>query len=201
MTAGTSYLEAIRRRLNLYRPKRIDGANRSAAGVLLLLYDDHGETHLLFTKRTELVEHHKGEICFPGGSQEAGDTDLFATALRETFEEVGILPAHVERTGQLDDIVSRGSNFVISPFVGFLTTSVPYHYSHADHEVDEILEVPLAHLLDESNGGVEVRRFDGQDVEIPFFRFHRHVIWGATARILAQFLGLLSDSGPQVQSG
>jgi 8-oxo-dGTP pyrophosphatase MutT (NUDIX family) len=194
MTART-YLEEVRRRLSVYRPQRIEPGGRASAGVLLLLYDVDGETHLLFTKRTELVEHHKGEICFPGGRQEAGDDDLFATAVRETFEEVGISPAHMERIGQLDDIVSRGSNFVISPFVGFLTTAAPYHYSHADHEVDEILEIPLAHLLDETNGGVELRHLDGQDVEMPFYRFHGHVIWGATARILAQFLRLLSDGG------
>jgi 8-oxo-dGTP pyrophosphatase MutT (NUDIX family) len=197
MTART-YLEEVRRRLSVYRPQRIEPGGRASAGVLLLLYDADGETHLLFTKRTELVEHHKGEICFPGGRQEAGDADLFATAVRETFEEVGIQPAHVERIGQLNDIVSRGSNFVISPFVGFLTASHPYHYSHADHEVDEILEIPLAHLLDETNGGLELRHLDGKDVEMRFYRFHGHVIWGATARILAQFLGLLSDSGKLV---
>jgi len=192
MTAGKSYLEEVRRRLNVYRPQRIEPGGRASAGVLLLLYDADGETHLLFTKRTELVEHHKGEICFPGGRREAGDDDLFATAVRETFEEVGISPAQVERIGQLDDIVSRGSNFVISPFVGFLAASHPYRYSHADHEVDEILEIPLAHLLDDTNGGLELRKLDGQDVEMRFYRFHDHVIWGATARILAQFLGLLA---------
>ena len=192
MTSATSYLEEVRRRLGLYRPQRIQPGGRATAGVLLLLYDANGETHLLFTKRTELVEYHKGEICFPGGRREPVDDDLFATAVRETFEEVGISPAHVERVGQLDDIVSRGSNFVISPFVGFLTTAVPYHFSHARHEVDEILEIALAHLLDETNGGLEIRHLDGQDVETPFYRFHEHVIWGATARILAQFLSLLA---------
>jgi 8-oxo-dGTP pyrophosphatase MutT (NUDIX family) len=192
MTPETSYLEQVRRCIGSYRPQRIEPGGRALAGVLLLLYDAGGETHLLFTKRTELVEYHKGEICFPGGRREIDDEDLFATAVRETFEEVGISPAHVERVGQLDDIVSRGSNFVISPFVGFLTVSAPYHYSHAHHEVDEILEVPLAHLLDDTNRGVELRHFDGQDVEMAFFHFHQHVIWGATARILAQFLGLLA---------
>jgi 8-oxo-dGTP pyrophosphatase MutT (NUDIX family) len=196
MTDGTSNLDQVRRLLAVHRPQRIDPAGRAVAGVLLLLYDVDGETHLLFTKRTELVEHHKGEICFPGGRREPDEEDLFATAVRETFEEVGIAPEHVERVGQLDDIVSRGSNFVISPFVGFLTVSAPYHYSHAEHEVDEVLEIPLAHLLDDANSGRELRHVDGEDVETPFYRFHRHVIWGATARILSQFLGLLSEGGP-----
>jgi len=196
MTTRTSYLEEVRRRIGRYSPQRVEPSSRSLAGVLLVLYDVDGDTHVLFTKRTELVEFHKGEICFPGGRYEAGDADLFATALRETFEEVGISTAHVECVGRLDDIVSRGSNFVISPFVGFLTTSVPYHYSHARHEVDEILEIPLSHLFDDSNSGREIRELGGQDVETPFYRFHDHVIWGATARILSQFLGLLSAEPP-----
>ncbi len=192
MTMSTSYLDLVRRAVASYQPQRIEPAGRPSAGVLLLMYDAAGQTHLLFTKRTELVEHHKGEISFPGGSREPSDSDLYQTALRETFEEIGILPEDVERVGQLDDIVSRGSNFVISPFVGFLKAAEPYHYRHADHEVDEILEVPLAHLLDLANGGREIRNLDGQEVEIVFYRFGRHVIWGATARMLSQLLGLLS---------
>ncbi|MGD0765793.1 MAG: CoA pyrophosphatase [Dehalococcoidia bacterium] len=163
------------------------------AGVLILCSDVDGETRLLFTKRTELVEHHKGEICFPGGAREATDADLYQTALRETFEEVGLHPEHVERVGQLNDIVSRGSNFVISPFVGIISAPVPYAFEHARREVEEILEVPLVHLLDDGNVTHETRELDGQMVELDFYRFGRHTIWGATARILHQLLGLLSD--------
>ncbi len=195
MTKRISYLNQIRRLLAAYQPERIRPEGRAAAGVLLLLYDVDGETHLLFTKRTELVEYHKGEICFPGGRREPADKDLFTTAVREAFEEVGINPEHVERVGQLDDIVSRGSNFVVSPFVGVLKVPAPYEYSHQEREVDEVLEIPVAHLLDDTNGGRELRRIGDEDVETPFYRFHRHVIWGATARILAQFLGLLSGNG------
>jgi 8-oxo-dGTP pyrophosphatase MutT (NUDIX family) len=194
MTSAVSYLDQVRRLLASYHPRRIEPAGRAVAGVLLLLFDVDGETHLLFTKRTELVEYHKGEICFPGGRREPEDPDLFATAVREAFEEVGINPADVERVGQLDDIVSRGSNFVISPFVGFLKASPPDEYRHAEREVDVVLEIPLAHLLDDTNGGLELRHIGDEDVETPFFRFHRHVIWGATARILTQFLGLISGN-------
>jgi len=191
MTTSESYLELARERLEAYRPQRIDPLGRPQAAVLLLLYDIDGRTHVLFTKRTELVEHHKGEICFPGGSQEEDDVDLYYTALRETFEEVGLMPEHVERVGQLDDIVSRVSNFVISPYVGFVTTATPMAFNHAVHEVDEVLEAPLAHLLDERNMSRETRRFEGEDVVIDIYRWRNHAIWGATARILTQFLGLL----------
>jgi len=193
MTSPRSCLDTIRRRVGRYQPRRIDPDGRPVAGVLILCYDVDGETRLLFTKRTELVEHHKGEICFPGGAREATDADLYQTALRETFEEVGLHPEHVERVGQLNDIVSRGSNFVISPFVGIISAPVPYAFEHARREVEEILEVPLVHLLDDGNVTHETRELDGQMVELDFYRFGRHTIWGATARILHQLLGLLSD--------
>ena len=192
-SATTSCLDKIRRQAGLHQPRRIEPNGRAVAGVLILCYDVDGETHLLFTKRTELVEHHKGEICFPGGAREAADADLYQTALRETFEEVGLRPEHVERVGQLNDIVSRGSNFVISPYVGIISAPVPYAFDHARHEVEEILEVPLAHLLDGGNVTHETRELDGQMVELYFYRFGRHTIWGATARILNQLLGLLSE--------
>jgi 8-oxo-dGTP pyrophosphatase MutT (NUDIX family) len=192
-SATTSFLDKIRRQVGLHQPRRIEPSGRAAAGVLILCYDVDEETHLLFTKRTELVEHHKGEICFPGGARETADADLYQTALRETFEEVGLRPEHVELVGQLDDIVSRGSNFVISPYVGIISAPVPYAFDHARHEVEEILEAPLAHLLDGGNVTRETRDVDGGKVELYFYRFGQHTIWGATARILHQLLGLLSE--------
>lgn len=191
-----SFILQLREKLRQLPPRRIAPEGRPSAGVLLLFYDLNGETHLLFTRRTDLVEHHKGQICFPGGSQEATDPDLLCTALRETFEEVGVQPEHVEPIGQLHDIVSRGSNFVITPYVGVVHTPLPYPFAHAQHEVEEILEVPLAGLLDEANVIREAQRMEGEDVETLSYRFGDHVIWGATARILRQLLELLSGDRP-----
>jgi len=186
-------IEQIREKVGAHKPQRIRSGGRPLAGVLLLFYDIAGQTYLLFTKRTHLVEHHKGQVSFPGGAQERGDPDLTHTALRETFEEVGVEPGDVELVGQLNDIVSRVSNFVISPHVGIITAPLPYSFNHARQEVEEILEVPLDHLLDEANVVHEVRRLEGKDVEMDSYRFGEHVIWGATARILRQLLDLLSS--------
>jgi 8-oxo-dGTP pyrophosphatase MutT (NUDIX family) len=186
-----SFILQLRERLKQHQPSRIVPAGRPSAGVLLLFYDLNGETHLLFTRRTDLVEHHKGQICFPGGSQEATDPDLLCTALRETFEEVGVRPEDVEPIGQLHDIVARGSNFVVTPYVGVVRTPLPYPFAHAQHEVEEILEVPLAGLLDEANVIREVQRIEGEETEGISYRFGDHIIWGATARILRQLLELL----------
>jgi len=191
LSPGPSFIEEIREKLRAHEPRRIPPEGRPPAGVLLLLYDVGGRTHLLFTRRTHLVEHHKGQISFPGGAREEGDPDLLYTALRETCEEVGVRPEDVEPIGQLDDIVTFGSNFVVSPYVGVLFVLAPYPFDHARHEVEEVLEVPLEHLLDSGNVVREVRRVGEHDVEMQSYRFGDQVIWGATARILKQFLDLL----------
>jgi len=193
---GPSFIEQIKEKLRAHEPRRIPPEGRPPAGVLLLLYDVDGRTHLLFTRRTDLVEHHKGQICFPGGAREEGDSDLLRTALRETSEEVGVRPEDVEPIGQLDDIVTFGSNFVISPYVGVLFVPPPYPFDHARHEVEEVLEVPLEHLLDSGNVVREVRRLGERDIEMQSYRFGDQVIWGATARILRQLLDFLAKEGP-----
>jgi len=189
---GASFIEEIREKLRAHEPRRIPLEGRPPAAVLLLLYDVDGRTHLLFTRRTELVEHHKGQISFPGGGREERDPDLLYTALRETCEEVGVQPEDVEPIGQLDDLVTFGSNFVVSPYVGVLSGPAPYPFEHARHEVEEIIEAPLEHLLDSGNVIHEVRRVGEQEIEMQSYRFGDQVIWGATARILKQLLDPLS---------
>ena len=94
------------------------------AGVLIPMYEKDGEHFVIFTLRTETVEHHKGQISFPGGAFNPGDENLLDTALRESFEEIGLFPSDVEVMGELDDQVTV-SNFRITPFVGF----IPYPYT------------------------------------------------------------------------
>jgi len=175
-----------------HQPRRIQPEGRPEAAVLILIYDKRGEPHALFTLRTYLVETHKGQISFPGGAADPDDDDLRFTALRETFEEVGVRPEDVEVAGQLDDWVSI-SGFVVSPFVGFLRR-VPYRFRPNRQEVAELIEVPLSHLLDDSNVTEEVRHVDGRDVLMHSYVFKKHVIWGLTARILRQFLDLLAPA-------
>ena len=182
----------IRDRLSRYEPSYIDDDSLTRAAVLLPLYENVGETHVLFTRRSELVEHHKGQISFPGGMKDGSDTDLRTTAKRETFEEIGVSMDHVDIFGQLDEMVTI-SNFLVRPFVGLITEPGPYPFVHSEVEVAEILEVPLGHLRDEANVVVEPRTYQGRDMLAYSYRFGEHLIWGATARILHQFLELLTD--------
>jgi 8-oxo-dGTP pyrophosphatase MutT (NUDIX family) len=173
--------------LALYAPREVAAEERPRAAVLVPLYYSHDELHVLFTKRSDLVEHHKGEIAFPGGGYEAVDVHLVATALREAEEEIGLRPADVRVLGRLDDIVTT-SAFHVSVYVGEVITAVPYAWCYQEDEVACLLEVPLAHLLDGSNlVEFELER-RGEVVLRQGYRFGEHIIWGATGQMLRNFL-------------
>ena len=157
---------------------------------MLLLFHKDGEYHVLLNKRTNSVAHHKGEISFPGGAKEIEDGNLLETALRETHEEMGILPKDVEVLGQLDDVATR-SGFTISTFVG--TIPYPYDYTVSNSEVAEVLEVPLFAFMKQEAIREEVRVVDGQLEKTLAFAYQLHLIYGATARILKQFMDLLEN--------
>jgi 8-oxo-dGTP pyrophosphatase MutT (NUDIX family) len=190
---GEPLLRAIHQVMASHQPRRIQPEGRPEAAVLLLIYEVHGEPHILFTLRTHLVETHKGQISFPGGAADPEDDDLRLTALRETFEELGVRPEDVDVAGQLDDSPSI-SGFMVTPYVGFIRGPVPYPFRPNRHEVAELIEVPLSHLMDRANVTEEARHIDGRDVVMYSYVFREHVIWGLTARILKQFLDLLAPA-------
>jgi len=183
-------IDHIRRRLDAFHPSYLEDEGLPRAAVLLPLYEARGDLHVLFTRRSEMVEHHKGQISFPGGAYDETDPDLRFTAVRETWEEIGVAMDHVEVIGQLDEMVTV-SNFLVRPFVGRITQPAPYPFVHSEIEVAEILEVPLSHLRDESNVVAEPRIYQGRQIVAYSFHWRDHVIWGATARILKQFLELI----------
>lgn len=182
--------DVIRQALLDYAPRQIEQPTAMPAAVLILVYERVGEPHLLFTERTHQVEHHKGQISFPGGARDSDDDSLVATALRESFEEIGVLPEDIEIVGQLDDLVTV-SNFAVTPYVGILKTASEYPFVLNTREVARLVEVPLPFLLDERNMELEVRQHQGREFLAPAFTYNNHHIWGATARMLHQFVELL----------
>lgn len=185
------WLDRTRQALADYLPRQMECKDATPAAILILVYDRDGEANVLFTERTHHVEHHKGQISFPGGASDDGDEDLARTALRETEEELGVRPEDVEIIGRLDDMVTI-SNFRVTPFVGVLRTNSEYTFVLNSHEVERVVQVPLPHLLDERNMELEVRQHKGKQVLVPAYTYENHRIWGATARMLRQFLELLS---------
>jgi 8-oxo-dGTP pyrophosphatase MutT (NUDIX family) len=167
-----------------------DPARRQAA-VLLPLFKNANDYHLVFTKRTETLTHHKGQVSFPGGSFEPRDGDLLTTALRESHEEVGIWPEDVSILGRLDDLSTFSTSFTISPFVGL----IPYPYSFRPNplEVAIVFDTPVSVLADPTVGRKYIRaRDDGATIEDYEFYVNGHVIWGATARIVRHFLSVIN---------
>jgi 8-oxo-dGTP pyrophosphatase MutT (NUDIX family) len=162
--------------------KRITGEDLRASAVLVPLFYSQGQYHILFTERSDEVVFHKGQVCFPGGTWEASDSSLLETALREAKEEIGLEVDDIEILGELDDMLTFVTDYVISPFVGLVTH--PRSLRTNGREVKGAFSVPLSFLMDEANFKQDAYEYEG------------HVIWGATARILRQFIGLLkSESG------
>jgi 8-oxo-dGTP pyrophosphatase MutT (NUDIX family) len=163
---------------------------RRQAAVLLPLFKNATDYHLLFTKRTETVRHHKGQVSFPGGSFEPADGDLLTTALRESYEEVGIEPEHVSILGRLDDLATFSTSFTISPFVGLIP--YPYPFRPNPTEVAIVFDTSLSILADPTVGRRYIRaRDDGATIEDYEFHVDGHVIWGATARLIHHFLEVM----------
>lgn len=173
---------------------RISDPRLRCAAVLLPLLWKGGQWHVAVTQRTNNVEHHRGQISFPGGACEAGDRDLLDTALRETYEEIGVPPEAVEVLGALDDFPTI-THFVVTPFVGVIPH--PFAYRLNEAEVEAVVEVPLTFLLDSARMRVEEREHEGQLYKVLFWDYEEgprtYVIWGATARALKSFLDLVAD--------
>lgn len=190
--------EHIRRFLSSRNRHRIDDTSLRRAAVLILLYAKDGILHVLLTKRTSTVEHHKGQISFPGGSADEGDGSLIETALRETAEEIGLETSDVEILGLYHDQWTP-TGFSITPVVGYLPSLPPLRLNH--HEVEEIIEIPVSFFLDATNG--EVRRIEreGKTIDVHFYRYKGHEVWGATAAILRSFLAEISGAGSPLHGG
>jgi 8-oxo-dGTP pyrophosphatase MutT (NUDIX family) len=165
--------------------------SRRQAAVLLPLFKNTLDYHMVFTKRTDTLTHHKGQVSFPGGSFEPSDGDLLTTALRESYEEIGIRPGDVTILGRLDDLSTFSTSFTISPFVGLIPH--PYVFRPNPIEVALVFDVPLSVLNDPAVGRSYVRtREDGATLIDYEFHVQGHVIWGATARIIRHFLSVIN---------
>ena len=176
---------AVRQALARHACRSIDPGVLRPAAVLLSFYLKDGVDTLLFTRRTEHLPDHAGEISFPGGRWHEGDDDLQTTALREAEEEMGIVPQDVTVLGRLDDFVSV-YGYHVTPFVGSLPDD--YRFAPDSREIAEVLEVPLATLCDPDIFHTENWHHKGRLHPVGFFSIGHHPIWGLTAAILRQFL-------------
>ena len=182
--------QRLKQLLSTRQKQYIIDDSRVPAAVLVPIYFKQGEYYILFTKRTEKVKEHKGQISFPGGAREDGDRTLADTALRESAEEIGLIVEDAEVLGELDDKFSVTTNYIISPFVALIPW--PYEFKLNEYETAEIIEAPISALLNTNCLHQEVELRDGKMITSYFYHYQGRVIWGATARILKQFLEIFA---------
>jgi 8-oxo-dGTP pyrophosphatase MutT (NUDIX family) len=183
----TGWMEEVRARLaRRTAAEPLDAAALRRAAVLVPLFLREGQLWILFTRRTETVEHHRGQISFPGGAQEEEDESLLGTALRESEEEIGLKREEAMPLGALSPMVTVTS-FYVEPFVAAIPQ--PYVFRPQESEIAEIIEAPIASLMDPAI--LETKPYPGRPGPVLFYHYGRHTIWGATARMLAELLDAL----------
>ena len=190
--------EILKQVLSQRQKCSIVDASRASSAVLIPISYKEGEYHILFTKRTETVQYHKGQISFPGGAYEEEDGTLLNTALRECAEEIGLVAEAVELLGELDDTVTVTSGFIISPFVAVIQGNCPLKVDLT--ETEEILEIPISALIDKDCLRQTTEVMNGQAVTVYAYHYRGNVIWGATAKILSQFLDIFTQVMPDTGS-
>jgi 8-oxo-dGTP pyrophosphatase MutT (NUDIX family) len=167
----------------------VSGEEREAA-VIVPLIERADRRTLLFTKRADHLSDHPGQMSFPGGGREPDDATLEATASREANEEVGLHSGEVEIVGRLDDIRTV-TRYSVRPFVARVPDR---EYTRSDEEVAEVVILPVAGLTDLANYESERRDHPYYgDIRLHYFSVDGYIVWGATARILVQFLELATD--------
>jgi 8-oxo-dGTP pyrophosphatase MutT (NUDIX family) len=193
--SGSDHLQENLRRVLLSPEEALTLEVRGAtnAAVLVPLYVDHGRLHAVFTKRHDDLRRHPGEISFPGGRYDEGEPDLRATALREANEEIGLPTDAVEIVGALQPTPTIATGYAVYPFVGLIEPGRTW--TPSANEVAEVLELPLDELLAGYGRRRLIRR--GVPIRTDTYLVAEHLIWGATARILAD---LFDRIGPLLKN-
>lgn len=179
------------------RPSNMEGEPRVGA-VLALFYPLKGEAHVVLTKRPESLRDHSGQVSFPGGRREEGES-FKETALREAWEEVGIMREDVRVLGRLPSFYIPPTDFVVHPFIGWLD-SRPEFVINRD-EVAVLLETPVSHLLNPETRDIFETTFGGwvsTPARVPYYDVEGHKVWGATAMLLSEILARTKEANYQL---
>lgn len=172
---------------------RVPRKDSAMAGVLILLYPYKGKILTAFIQRPDYEGVHGGQISFPGGKREEKDIDLVSTALREATEEIAIVPEEIEIIGTLTPLYIPVSNIVVTPVAGWVSHRPDFKPDPG--EVEFIIEAELDLFLDYSIVRTRPWTISGEEIDIRYFDYEGHVIWGATAMILHELLAIINRAG------
>ncbi|MDD5398932.1 MAG: CoA pyrophosphatase [Dehalococcoidia bacterium] len=181
--------EEIRRALAAREKRTISTEGLTRSAVLIPLFEKEGRCHILFTKRTDHLHHHKGQISFPGGGRHEEDRSMLETALRESREEIGLKESDVEILGEMDDAATLTSFYHIVPFVGLIP--YPYDFKPDKFEVREVFSLSLDDLMNKAVRKSENYTFGDLKVEMHSYELDGRFIWGATAWMLGQLIEII----------
>lgn len=177
-------------RIQLMKDFNLENLNPRKAAVMMLFYPKNNQTHLVLIKRTSYNGVHSSQIAFPGGKVENEDVDFSATALRETYEEVGIEPSSIEVIRSFTSVYIPPSNFMVHPF--FAISNQELNFVLDPHEVDGIIEFPLANFLDDAILVNKIMDTSySKSIEVPAFKIEDYYVWGATAMMLSELKDVL----------
>jgi 8-oxo-dGTP pyrophosphatase MutT (NUDIX family) len=185
-------LDAMRMRVQEHRPRQVESAGLPEAGVLIPVTCVHDEPEIILTLRSRRLSTHSGEVAFPGGRRDPGDVDLCYTALRETHEEIGLPPEHVEIIGPMNSLVSR-FGIKVTPFVGIVPDV--FELQPNRFEIDEIFRVPVSFFMRDQREMTHRIDYEGRSWYVPSYRYNGFKIWGLTALMLAELMNVGFDAG------
>jgi 8-oxo-dGTP pyrophosphatase MutT (NUDIX family) len=169
---------------------RVPGPDAREAGVLILLYPYNGSVHTVFIQRPDYIGIHGGQISFPGGKREPGDSNIIETALREAEEEVGIRISEINVIGTLTPLFIPVSNTNVTPVAGW--TDLRPEFKHKTDEVVFLIEGEINRFLEPSMVKIKPFEIMSEMISIKYFDYDGHIIWGATAMILNELLAIIS---------
>ncbi|MFT6430657.1 MAG: 8-oxo-dGTP pyrophosphatase MutT (NUDIX family) [Halopseudomonas sp.] len=190
-------LDKMRLRVGEHRPREIEAAGLPEAGVLIPVTCVQDRPEIILTVRSQRLSTHSGEVAFPGGRRDPGDVDLQYTALRETHEEIGLLPELVDVLGPLGSLVSR-YGIKVTPFVGI----VPDVFDLVPNsgEIETVFRVPVSFFLEDRREMTHRIDYEGRSWYVPSYRYEGHKIWGLTALMLVEFVNLAFDAEIQLHT-
>ncbi len=178
-------------REQLIKERKYEIQNPKKAGVMALFYPNEERiTNMLLILRKTYAGVHSNQIGFPGGKMEEQDRDLLQTALRETYEEVGVHERDVSVLKKLTEVYIPPSNFLVTPFVGLYEE--PKSFKIQESEVEKLVEVKLSDFLDDTNLiQQELSTSYAKNINVPVFKLNNQIVWGATAMMLSEIRILL----------
>jgi len=180
-------------RLEITKKINFDQIKYKKAGVMMLFYPKEGITHLVLIVRNSYKGVHSSQIAFPGGKYEKEDADFMQTALRETFEEIGIRQEKIEVLKAFTHLYIPPSNFMVFPFLGICRDEITFYPDPV--EVADIIELPLTTFLSDSIViNARMTTSYAESIEVPAFKIDEHIVWGATAMMLSELKIVLNSA-------